>query len=64
MLITRHASRLILGKPVIRLDRIEAYDSYWSCGCRAKTLDSATLEILWCVEHAEIFQHADLKLQA
>ncbi len=64
MLITRHASRLILGKPSIRLDRVRPYDSYWSCGCRARTLDSATVEILWCSEHIEIFSNPDLKLQA
>jgi hypothetical protein len=64
MLITRHASRLILGKPTIRLDRLRSYDSYWSCGCRARTMDSGTVEILWCREHGEIFDNADLKLQA
>jgi hypothetical protein len=64
MLITRHASRLILGKPLIRLDRLQSYDSYWKCGCRARSLEGGTVEILWCREHAEIFDNADLKLQA
>lgn len=64
MLITRHSSRLILGKPYIRLDRRRFYDSYWSCGCRARTMEGGTVEIDWCHEHAEIFDDADLKLQA
>lgn len=64
MLITKHASRLILGKPAIRLDRVRFYDSYWGCGCRARSLEGGTVEILWCREHAEIFDNPDLKLQA
>jgi hypothetical protein len=53
-----------LGRPFVRLDRLRFYDSYWSCGCRARTMDGGTVEIDWCKEHAEIFDNADLKLQA
>ncbi len=64
MLITRHASRLILGKPVMRFDRVRSYDAYWSCGCRGRNVDNVTLKILWCTEHVEIFSAPDLSLQA
>jgi hypothetical protein len=63
MVITKHSSRLILGKPVIRLD-CRSFDSYWSCGCRGRTLESGTVDIAWCRDHAEIFEKPDLKLQA
>ncbi len=64
MLITRHASRLILGKPAIKLDRVRSCDSYWNCGCVARTVEHGVVEINWCKEHAEIFTAPDLKLQA
>lgn len=63
MLVTGHASRLILGRPM-RFESATAYDYYWSCGCRAKILDSSELDVVWCKEHSEIFEDTDLKLQA
>jgi hypothetical protein len=63
MLVTGHASRLILGRPM-RFDRATAYDYYWPCGCRAKVLDACELDVAWCTEHREIFENTDLKLQA